>query len=180
MKAFFKSITLLALIWLGVTNMIGCGDDDDGAETFLEADLVGTWELSSVELDYAIGDRTLVQFLRDELGISEVAALLLIEGFEQQLSDGFETGGTITFDADNTYEADLDGDMETGSWSLAANGVTIMLDPDNSPEDVELTITTLTDTRLIMVLNEMEEFDADSDGQADEISIEATLDLTRQ
>ena len=175
----FRNTFLLALAFACCTFFVGCGDDD-GETSFNEADLVATWTLSSADLEFSINGQSLSQWLQQEGGFSAAEAQVIAQGVEDLLDDEFPEGATIQFNSDNTYEANFGGDIEEGTWTLSSDGRTLTLNPDDDPEDQQITITRLDGNSLSVLISETDVFDLDDDGdEDDELSIDATLNFTK-
>ena len=176
----FKIDPLNFLIIILMVFAVACGDDDeavDNGETTEEM-LVGTWTTSSVEVTAEVDGESLIDYLVDVLGYSEGDAALFNAFFEAGLEDSVT--GSITLNSDNTYDSNFDGDSDDGTWSLSADESTIILD-GGTTDEVNLTISSLTSTTLIVSLEDAISEDLDDDPGTDdeEIMVEATVTLSK-
>ena len=95
-------------------------------------------------------------------------------------ADAFEEGfdGNITFNKDNTYESSFDGDIETGTWTLSSDGMTMTLDPVDD-DILMLDVVTLNSNTLIIALTETENEDFDGDGTEETLTITVQISFTK-
>jgi len=178
MKEFrIDSLNFLLVILLVFA--VACGDDDEPIDNnpTTEEMLVGTWTTSATEVTAEVDGQPLVDYLVDVLGYSEGDAALFNAFFEAGLEDSVT--GSITLNANNTYESNFDGDIDNGTWSLSADESTITLD-EGTADEVELDISSLTSTTLTVSLNDviLEDLDDDPATDDEEIMVEAAVTLT--
>jgi hypothetical protein len=154
----------------------GCDDDDD--ELTPEQKLVGTWTITQAEVDMFVGTQSLTDFLVDVLDFTPVEAAAFVALFEDDLST--DLVGSITFNANNSYTANLGGDPGTGVWEISANGSTLTLDKGTADE-VVLTVTSLTTTTLNVTLEQELTEDLDDEPSTPETSVlaRATVEFTK-
>ena len=168
MKTLLEKMKYFLMFSLALLILTQCGGDDEGDSNV--DDLIGTWTASSVTFEFDIGGQTLTQFFQDAFGISEADAQLLVDAFEQ----GFD--GTIQFKEDNTYDSSFDGDIETGTWTLSSDAMTLTLDPDLEDDNTVFNVVTLNSSTLIISLTETEMEDFDGGGTEETLTI--TLELS--
>ena len=114
-RIFIISSLLCCFILFGFNS---CNEDDDSSgELSTEELLVGTWTSTDIEISAFVGEQTLVDYLVDVEGLSQEEAEnqfdLLVSSLEPEVT------GSLTLNADNTYESDFDGGSDTGTWSLS-------------------------------------------------------------
>ncbi|MEA3462926.1 MAG: hypothetical protein U9R49_13650 [Bacteroidota bacterium] len=160
MRRFFvKPVILLTLI----TSMLvvsSCQKDKD----IIEADLIGTWDLGQASVDIKVGPISLIQFLKTTLQLGDQEA----QDFVDQLISEYDeiSGGTITFNADYSYQM-LNGDLEEiGTWELDGDKLYLTISGD-IPDDEPLLIESLDSSSALMTWEEDQEVDIDEDGSAD-------------
>ena len=165
------ALRLSALLFFPLLILLftGCGDDDDDSD---QDDLIGTWQLSSANTQITIDGQDLIEWLADQLGISEDEA----EDLSDQFSEVFEVEDfeeTLTFNVDGTVESESDGDTEAGEWMLSGDTLTITIDGDSASFEV----VTLNSSTLVLQINDTQNQDLDGDGSPEELvtSVEFTF-----
>ena len=135
----------LLLCLLLIFGLSSCNDDDDdnsnGDELSTAELLVGTWTVTDIDIEAFVGSQTLVEYLVDVEGLSELEAQIAFDLFVDSLEP--ELTGSLTINADNTYESDFEGGSDTGTWTL-------------SPDDTTLTLLEGTDT-IVITINSISE-----------------------
>ena len=179
MKNSILSLQQLLMIVL-VVFAFACGDDDEGSDPpppTTEDMLVGTWTTSSINIELTVGEKSLADYLVEDLGWSEADANFYSQLFEAELESAVD--GTLTFNDDGTYDSNFDDSPDEGTWSLSADDTTITLDAGTSDE-VDITIVSITDTTLVVTLGDSEFDDLDDDPETpdEEITIVAEITLT--
>lgn len=174
MKIFnHKYLYLLVLPLLSF--FISCSSDDEN-EIGTEEDLVGTWTLDDASLEFLIDDMDFIQWLVDNLELTSAQADEFEDIFAESYTDGFN--GTLTFNEDGTYTANLDDESETGTWAFS--GTTLTLNPDvTSDTPSELTVLTLTSSALVIEFSETEDVDLEQDGTNETLSISFQLSFSK-
>jgi hypothetical protein len=148
----------------------------DGNDENPNADLIGTWKTSTINVDLMIDGKTLSQFLIDG-GASEAEAALIEDYFTTILET--EVGdGEIQLKSDNTYIADFGSDSpDTGKWSYNASTKILTIDSDDPLEDnQEIKVKSISSSTLIIEQNEVVEEDLDDDGIDEQI--DTTIEMT--
>ena len=156
------ALRLSALLFFPLLILLftGCGDDDDDSD---QDDLIGTWQLSSANTQITIDGQDLIEWLADQLGISEDEA----EDLSDQFSEVFEVEDfeeTLTFNVDGTVESE---------WMLSGDTLTITIDGDSASFEV----VTLNSSTLVLQINDTQNQDLDGDGSPEELvtSVEFTF-----
>lgn len=183
----FYTSTLALLVLFSLTFLVGCNDGDDGEEAGEEAQFVGTWSVSDVDIEAMVGDQTLADFiiaagLVESQAEAEVLITLLFTGpLEQELD-----GGTITLNADNTYTATFDDgdpstdDSEVGLWSYDPDTMILTIDADEPGiEDIEIKVVSISGNTMVVEQSETEEVDINEDGTDEQIEVTITMTLTK-
>jgi len=173
MKNLTYRIFVMLSLALSFSVLVSCGGDDEG-DGPSGGDLTGTWTVASASIDATIDGTDIVEWFVDVLGLTEAEAEQFGELFTDGLDEGF-VGGTLTFNSDNTYEANFDGDSESGTWSRSGDQLTIT----SGGEESVTTIKTLTSSNLTIEFDETETEDIDEDGTTEEFRITFTLNLTK-
>jgi len=142
-----------------------------------EAIIVGTWNFDSYNLTEAtINGQPSITYLTSTLGLSAQQAQLIQTIFLSQIVDQEELAKTtFTFNPDGTYIIRDDGvEEDSGSYSFQNNNTRLIL--TSSDGNQEFDISGLTNNRMVLVLEESELYDVNTDG-TDE-NIEFTIELT--
>jgi len=128
-----------------------------------EADLIGTWEMGQASVDIKVGPISLIKFLKTTLQLGDQEAQAL---FDQLASEFDDIGGTITFDADYSYQM-LNGDLaENGTWELEGDQLYLTITGESQDDD-PLTLESLISTSALVVWEEDQEVDINEDASAD-------------
>ena len=153
--------------------MISCEKDDDEDR---ENDLIGTWTSGTSTFNTMVGDKTLLQYLIDDMAMTPTDAQLYVSLYTVTLQQAFT--GTFTLNSNNTYTANLGGQADSGTWSLntAGNELTI----DSSTDDpMVLTIERLTANELKVHWTETESEDLNDDTIPETIRVDVNLTFTK-
>ncbi|HZK60805.1 MAG TPA: DUF4923 family protein [Anaerovoracaceae bacterium] len=166
MKLFnLRSFTYVLLLGLLLTS---CSKDDSPTDI-----IVGTWTAGSSTLTTMVGNKTLLQYFTDVMGLTAIEAQAYAALVDAAITQGFT--GTIQIKSDNTYISNLGGESDTGTWSLSADGKKLTID-SSTDDPVILDIAELTSSKLhILMMDSMSE-DLDGDDIPETISI--TADIT--
>lgn len=154
-----------------------CSSDNDGDKMITADNLVGTWTTSSINVDASVGDQSLTDYLVNEIGLSPAEAAAQYGLFVAALQS--EVTGSLTLNADNTYESSFGGSSDSGTWSLSSDEKTLTL--NEGSDVIEVTINSLSGNTLNATLGDVISEDLDNDaGTPDvDITVEATLTLTK-
>ncbi|HMB63694.1 MAG TPA: lipocalin family protein [Eudoraea sp.] len=165
---------LIAILVIGVTS---CSDDDTTAEKSTMDLLVGTWTTSSVDIDATVEGQSLTDYLVNEVGLSENEAADQYALFEAALVS--EVTGSLTLNADNTYESSFAGNSDSGTWSLSSDENTLTL--LEGTDAIVVTINSLTANTLSGSLGDdiMQDLDDDPGTPDETITVVATIILTK-
>lgn len=166
------------IIWIfivGAFLITGCNNDAEEPVNQTELDLIGEWTAKEISVLAMVNGEPMIQWIQEELGLTDVEALLFEELFLQELADGLS--GTITFNADKSYSLKFGDDPEEiGTWLLSNNNQTLTLTSDDT---MELEVITLTASTLKIGFEEMESGDLNDDGTDDELVINLELTLEK-
>ena len=160
MRKFLVNPVILLTLIASMLVVSSCEKDKD----YNEADLIGTWEIGQASVDIKVGPISLIQFLKTTLQLGDQEA----EEFVDQLISEYDeiSGGTITFNADYTYQM-LNGDLkETGAWELDGDKLYLTISGD-IPDDTPLNIESLDSSSALMAWEEDQEVDMNEDGSSD-------------
>lgn len=163
---FFNLKNFIPVIIAGLI-FTSCSKDSDPAD-----DLVGTWTVESVSFSAMVGTQTLLEFLVDEVGLTEIQAQQMIDLFILDMQQSFT--GTIEMKSDNTYTSNLGGEDDSGTWSLISDNTELVIDSDYD-DPMTLDIIELTSTKLRVQGDYFAEEDLDDDEVPETITI--TVDL---
>jgi hypothetical protein len=167
---------LLVLMTFSLVYFSSCESDDNNGGG-KGSDLIGKWTIDDSEVSVTVEGVDFVTYLVESMGMTQEQAEM-IAGFMTG-GTGSAPTGTITFNEDGTYSAMVDGDAESGTWSLSSDGKVLTIsgtDEDGSYSD-ELMVESLTSSKLVLVLaEETEDVDMDDDG-VDETTLEYNMKL---
>jgi len=166
----FRSIFFI-LLTAGIV-ITSCKKDSDPSD-----DLIGTWNSTSSSFDAMVGNKTLVQYFTEDMGLSAADAQLAVSLFNVTLQQNFT--GTIKFNSDNTYTSTLGGQNETGTWSLSSDGDKLTIDP-STDDAIIFDVDTLTASQLQVHFSETGSDDLNGDNVPETISITANMTFSKQ
>jgi hypothetical protein len=141
-----------------------------------EENLVGTWTSGTSTFNTMINNQPILQYFTSQ-GLSAEDAQLLTNVFNATLQQAF--AGTITFNADKTYNTDLGGEADSGTWSLSDDADELTLDSNNG-DPVVLEVNTLTENELVVSFDETGSQDLNEDLVPENIAVEVTLTFNKQ
>ena len=154
-----------------------CGDDDDSNGNnppTTEEMLVGTWTTSASEITTSVGGQLLTDYLVNDLGWTQEDAELYSAAYDAQLEAAVD--GTLTFNADNTYNLVFDQVPENGTWSLSADETTLTL--NDGTEEIDVTLNSVTSNTLDVTIEDTLTDDLDDNPETPDEEIEASVDIT--
>jgi hypothetical protein len=166
------------LFILGIVSVLisytGCNDDDENSKESL---LIGVWTITDADIDATIGGMSIVDYLVNIEGYSQVQAEAMAALFQAMLLPNFT--GTIEFKENHTYVTTFGGDVDDGTWSLNSAGDKITLDAGTIYEMV-IDIVSLTASTLVANTDVIESVDIDDDMIPDvDVSIYVQLTFTK-
>lgn len=170
---FVKPIILLTLI----ASMFFVNSCELGEEDVNESDLIGAWDIGEPSVDMKVGPVSLMQFLKTTMMFGDDQAQALVDALTAEFMEF--GGGTITFNEDYSCMM-LTGDLEeNGSWELDGNELFLSVTGD-LPDDVPLTVKSLSGSSAVIEWEIDHEVDIDEDGTADfTATIIFDLDLSK-
>ena len=149
-----------------------CSDDNDVEGE--NAKLVGTWILSSVDAEFMIDGKTMLDYLVDEGELTEIEAELIEVYLKALLEDELDDG-EIIIKSDHTYVVDFGDGIETGTWSYDSSTKYLSINPDDIDEDpVMIMVKSITSTTLTIEQSETIEEEIE---EGIPIEIEATIEM---
>ncbi|MDF1575549.1 MAG: hypothetical protein P1P86_10215 [Bacteroidales bacterium] len=171
-KIFIKPVILLSLIAFAVF-VSSCNKSQD----IDEADLIGTWDIGQASVDIKVGPISLFQFVKTTLQFSDQEAQDLVDELASEFD---EFGGTITFNADYSYQM-LHGDFaENGTWELDEEKL-YMTKNGEMQEDDPMTVESLDSSSALISWKEDQEVDITEDGSSDfTATLVIELNLSKQ
>ncbi len=172
----FRSNSLRWLLCLFITfGLSSCNDDDDSADGGAATAelLVGTWTVTDNEIRTFVGSQTLVEYLVDVEGLTQLEAEALVDFFESSLEP--DLTGSLTLNADNTYSSDFVGGSDSGTWSLSADGTTLTL--IEGEDTIVITINSITSSTWNATLSDTFLVDVDSDPGTPDVSVRVEADV---
>lgn len=153
---------------------VSCNKDDEEPRP---ADLIlGKWTVSSADMDLMFDNKNLVQYLVDELGLSQNEAIAFNNLLEDALLEFFV--GTIDFKQDHTYTINMGGETDSGTWNLSADGKTLTMDAETIDETIA-TIISLDSSTLKIEMSQHAEEDLDEDGTTEQLIMKITMTLNK-
>jgi hypothetical protein len=127
-------------------------------------------------LELSIDNKSLIQYLIDELGLPQSEAEA-----RQDLNDaslGQYYAGTIELKENKTYEAYMGGDISDGTWSMSSDGKTLLMNESTSDEQL-VNIVSLTSSSMHVNMTQSESDDFNEDGIDEEMIIEVDMLLNK-
>jgi len=158
----------------------GCKKDEDEDDNKTPQELiVGTWTLGTPTYSVMIGTKTLVQWLKDEMDLSDTEAQMFAQMINAAIEEEMGAGsGTVTIKSDGTYTANMDGDDDSGTWSLSADGKKVTIDSD-SGDPMIFDVVTLTSSKLAMKMTETMNEDLNDDDVPEQMTVSVTMNFTK-
>ena len=147
-------------------------------KNFNEADLIGIWDIGQASVEIKVGPINLIQFLKTVLQLGDQEAQDFIDNLISEYD--YISGGTITFNADYSYQMLNGGFEEHGTWELKGDKLYLTITGEIL-DDEHLIIEDLNSSSAFMVLEEDQEIDIDEDGSTDfTATIIIEVDLSKQ
>ena len=159
-----KSVILMTLI-SALFFISSCKKDKE----IYEADLIGTWDIGQATVDIKVGPISLFKFLKTTLQLGDQEAQAFVDKLISEVD--YISGGTITFNADYSYQM-LNGDLdENGTWELSGDKLYLTITGEIL-DDEAIIVESLSSSSALFAYEEDQEVDIDEDGSSD---ITATL-----
>lgn len=170
---FVKPVILLTLI-ASLLFVSSCEKENE----ISEADLIGTWDMGQVSVDIKVGPISLLQFLKTTLQFADQQAQDLVDQLTAEFDD--IGGGTITFNADYSYQM-INGDLEeNGTWKLEGDQLYMTIAGETQDDD-PLTIESIDGSSALVAWEEDQEVDINEDDMSDfTATIVIELNLSKQ
>ena len=174
MKLFILNLSKFVLVLLVIFST-SCGDDDgDGEEANVIDLLIGTWTTDQiVSVTTSVDGQSILDYLVNEVGMSPTDAAVREALIQSALEQ--EVTGTLTINADNTYESMFAGGMDSGTWSLSADETTLTM--FEGPDTIIITINSITATRWDASTGDTIMLDLDGDAGTPEEEVEASANV---
>ena len=112
----------------------------------------------------------------DDYGLTEPQAQAAVALFNAFMAQQFT--GTININADNTYEAVLAGEPDSGTWSLSSDNKKLTIDSD-SGETIVFDILELSSGKAVLKTITTLEEDLNEDEVPEDITLTVELTLTK-
>ncbi len=157
---------------------VSCGDDDDESPAPV-SDIVGTWDLNSVDFAVEVNGVDFIDYFIDLFDLTEIEAAEAEELVLEE-ADVFETNAVFTFNADGTLIISEPGSLdEGGTYSLNSDESEITI--TNDGESLTADVVTLNNSQLVLSIqqDDSSEGDIDGDGSIDLISVIIDLGFSR-
>jgi hypothetical protein len=169
-------ITRVLAILLLVLPMVflSCEKDEDSSSVDTDK-IIGLWNYQSVELDATVNGKTPIAFVMDEFDVPEVVAQVMVDEFMDELEDDFlsEFPNSIDIKANGTYVVTFtDSSTDNGDWEVSGDKLIV---DKGSVYEMQMTIVSLTDTKLIVKLTDSQKEDITEDGIDETMSVTATI-----
>lgn len=161
----------LSVILFTSVMLIACEKDKDDPVD----NLIGTWTAESADVDATVSGKTMTQYFTD-LGYSAADAQLLADLFNVTIERNFT--GTITFNSDKTYTANLGGQTDAGTWDLSSDNKQLTIDSNTDPV-VVFDVETLTAGELVVKWTETGQEDINDDNIPETINVNVTMELNK-
>ncbi len=174
MTKLFKGAKYFLLAGLMAFALVSC-DKNKIDDSITEAELVGTWTVSSSESDFTVNGVPIIDFIAEAFGLTKEQA----EAMAAQYSgEGMTISGTIEFKSDGTYLAtDEDGSYE-GTWVIESGGKELVVDK-GTEDEWTFNISEGTSSKLVGKVTETFTYDMDNDGSVDTLESIINLTLTK-
>lgn len=161
--SFFVFITALLLT--------SCKKEKDD----IRDNLVGKWNSGTSTFKTKVGDKTLLQYFTDQ-GMTASDAQVYAGLINLSLQQAF--AGSITFNSDNTYTANLGSQADSGIWSIDDSGKKLTIDSATDPA-ITMDIVSLSSNELKLHIADTASEDLNNDNVPENISVDAELTFTR-
>ena len=159
MRKFFVKPVILLIFFASTLFFNSCNKGED----ILEADLIGTWDIGQASLDVKVGPISLFQFLKTTFQLGDQEAQAIVDDL---VSEFDEFGGTMTFNADYSYQM-LNGDFaENGTWELDGDELYLTITGEMQDDD-PLIVESLDSSSALISWEEDLEVDITEDGSPD-------------
>jgi hypothetical protein len=169
MKLLFLRSFFLVLI----TGLIlsSCNKNDTKSDP-----IVGTWTTGTSTFSVMVGNKTLIQYYVDEMGMTQSDAESSAALFETFMQLFFT--GTMTFKSNNTYTSNLGGTADSGTWSLNTDQ-TILTLVSSTEGPMVYNVIELTSSKLHVQVSGTSPYDLNSDGTDEILTVDIDINLTK-
>jgi len=176
MKKLSLNLAFLSTIVALFFFLSNCGEDKESS-----SQIVGIWNVTSVDFDAFVGNMTLEDYYLNEIGLTQEKTDIALANFEDEVKSYMEST-MIEFESDYWYWTNI-GDIagDDGSWSINDSETLIILD-EGTIWETHITVNSLTSTSLNISFTMTEDMDLDDDFETDdvEVTFEMTMSLTKQ
>jgi hypothetical protein len=165
LRHFFSVIIAGLILW-------SCSEDPTPEEK-----IVGNWTTESATFTAMVGNKTITQYLIDEVGLTEAQAQSFMVLFNSELQQSFT--GTMQIKPDYTYTATLGGEADDGTWSLSSDEKKLTID-SSTEEPMILDVIELTSSRIHLRGTQTIAEDLNDDSTFETITLTVDLTFTKQ
>lgn len=171
MKEKMSILKILFAVLLSGILVASCDKDEDDPVDYL----IGTWTAESADVDAKVGGQSMTDYFTG-LGYTPADAQLLTNLFNVTVQQNFT--GTITFNSDKTYTANLGGETDTGTWTLSSDNKQLTIDSSTDPAIV-LNVEELTADELRVSWTETGQEDLNDDNVAETITVDVDMTFNK-
>jgi len=176
MKKLFLNLTFLSLVGAFAVFLTNCSKDKESS-----SQLVGNWNVTSIDYDAFVGSMTVEEYYLNELGLSQQLTDLAMAMFDDEVRSYLEST-LIEFYSDYWYWTNIgDPAGDEGTWEINDSETLIILDKGTIWE-TPVIVHSLTSTNLNITFTMVEDIDLDDDAQTPDVTVtfDITMALTRQ
>jgi hypothetical protein len=176
MKKLFINLTFLSAIVAFFLFLSNCSEDKESS-----SQIVGIWNVTSVDFDAFVGNMTLEDYYLNELGWTQQETDIAMAMFDDDIRFYLEST-MIEFESDYWYWTNIgDPAGDDGSWSINDSETLIILD-EGTIWETQVIVNSLSSTSLNISFTMTEEMDLDDDFETDdvEVTFDMTMSLTKQ
>jgi hypothetical protein len=171
MEKKMTNLRIFSLVFIMGLILAGCKKSETATDN-----IVGTWTAGSATYSAMVGDKTLLQYFTDVVGLSAEDAQTQVNLIAAILQQSLT--GTITVKSDKTYTSTLGGTPDSGTWSLSADEKKLTI--DSSTEDpVIMDVQELSSSKMILGSTETRIEDLNGDSVDETIIVTLTVTFNK-